>query len=93
MQRGTFVIRDGGLVDKKTGAAMAVPDGPIRLPFVMRDTPAYASPIDGRIIEGRVARREDLKRNGCIEVEPGMFPNAPQGFRDEKLARKFKAIK
>ena len=36
-----------------------------RAAFVMGDIPAYTSPIDGRLIDGRKARREDLKRNNC----------------------------
>ena len=41
--------------------------------LIWADLPAYESPIDGRIIEGRVQRREDLKRNGCREYDPGMI--------------------
>ena len=37
----------------------------LEAPFVWDDLPAYESPIDGRVVEGRKARREDLKRNGC----------------------------
>lgn len=33
-------------------------------PMVMADLPGYDSPIDGRWVEGRVQRREDLKRSG-----------------------------
>lgn len=45
--------------------------GPERVfPFVMSDTPAYKSPIGTGLIDGRAARREDLKRSGCREVDP-----------------------
>jgi len=37
----------------------------IEAPAVQADLPGYTSPIDGRWIEGRRARAEDLKRNGC----------------------------
>lgn len=37
--------------------------------FVWDDLPAYESPIDGRVVEGRRARREDLRRNGCRPYE------------------------
>lgn len=37
----------------------------IEAPAVQTDIPGYQSPIDGRWIEGRRARTEDLKRNGC----------------------------
>lgn len=37
----------------------------VEAPAVQADLPGYTSPIDGRWIEGRRARAEDLKRNGC----------------------------
>lgn len=37
----------------------------VEAPAVHADLPGYQSPIDGRWIEGRSARTEDLKRNGC----------------------------
>lgn len=56
-------------------------------PMLWLDLPAYDSPIDGRMIEGRVARREDLKRHGCIEFDPGMKQDADRNRRndDQKL--------
>ncbi len=36
-----------------------------RGPMIYGDLPSYQSPIDGRWIDGRVARREDLARNNC----------------------------
>jgi hypothetical protein len=35
-----------------------------RGPFIQADTPGYQSPIDGKWIEGRKARRNDLARSG-----------------------------
>jgi hypothetical protein len=65
----TYVLRDGVLVEKR----YAPPKSGVQ---IMRDTPEYVSPIcneDGRhpLIDGRAARREDLKRNGCREYDPG----------------------
>lgn len=37
----------------------------IEAPAVQADIGGYQSPIDGRWIEGRVARNEDLRRNNC----------------------------
>lgn len=37
---------------------------------IIRDLPAYKSPVDGRVIDGRTARREDMARSGCREVDP-----------------------
>lgn len=38
-------------------------------PVVWDDLPAYDSPIDGRIVEGRRQRRNDLARSGCRPYE------------------------
>lgn len=40
-------------------------------PMVRGDLPGYTSPIDGRWIEGRRARLEDLRRHSCRPYEPG----------------------
>lgn len=37
---------------------------------VMTDLPAYKSPLGTGVIEGRYARREDMKRGDCREVDP-----------------------
>ena len=42
-------------------------------PYIRGDLPAYTSPITGKIIEGRAARREDLARSGCREVDPSEY--------------------
>lgn len=43
----------------------------IRTPSTLRpDIPAYTSPVDGRWVNSRAQRREDLKRNGCVEWDP-----------------------
>ena len=44
-------------------------DGPTGM-MIMGDLPAYESPIDGKVVDGRAARREDLKRTGCREYDP-----------------------
>ena len=41
-------------------------------PIVAADLPGYASPVDGRWIEGKRARREDLARHNCVPYEPSM---------------------
>jgi hypothetical protein len=52
---------------------------------IMRDTPGYKSPLGTGWIEGRAARREDLKRGGCREVDPGEFKPA---YRNPHFAAK-----
>ncbi len=55
-------------------------------PMVMRDTSEYRSPIDGKIISSRSARREDLKRSGCVEYEP--TAKFERGYENPKFALK-----
>ncbi|OSM03966.1 hypothetical protein MAIT1_03788 [Magnetofaba australis IT-1] len=43
----------------------------------------YHSPVDGRWIDSRQARREDLKRHGCREYDPG----EKRAFLQEKQSR------
>lgn len=49
-------------------------EGEICRPIVMRDIPEYTSPIDGTLITSRSQRREDLKRNNCVEWDPAFSP-------------------
>jgi hypothetical protein len=81
-----FVWRDGQFVDRKTGAPMDKPyAGQVVAPRVMSDIPEYRSPIDGTLITSRSQRREDLKRNDCVEVDP---PKRPRGFKNERFAKR-----
>lgn len=84
----TYVFRDGQFVDKRTGERMPMPErGEICAPQLMPDVPAYASPIDGTMITSRSQRREDLKRNNCVEA--GDMPRLNGGFcKDKNFARK-----
>ena len=43
------------------------------MPYIRSDLPAYESPVTGKLIEGRAARREDLARSGCREVDPSEY--------------------
>lgn len=45
----------------------------LAFPYIRSDLPAYKSPATGKIIEGRAARREDLARSGCREVDPSEY--------------------
>lgn len=88
--RQRYWFRDGRMVDRD-GFSMLSPNelahdvSQVRSPMVMRDTPEYRSPIDGRWITSRSWRREDLARNGCIEVDP---PKRPRGLKNERFAAK-----
>jgi hypothetical protein len=69
-----FIWRDGHWHNKATGEPLKVPTGRLALPMVTPTMPEYQSPIDGRPITTRHARREDMKRNDCVEYEPSMSP-------------------
>lgn len=72
-----YVWRDGGFRERKTGEPLLTEDekrGPLSVPMVTPVMPEYASPIDGRAIRTRHERREDLKRNNCVEYEPSLSP-------------------
>lgn len=55
------------------------------LHFIQADLPGYESPIDGRWIEGRKARRNDLARSNCRPWEGRE--------QEEKVAAKARAEK
>lgn len=83
--RGTYVWRNGQFVEKRSGDVLRTRSDRICMPYVMRDIAEYASPIDGRPITSRSHRREDLLRNGCIEVEPR---KKPRGLKNSRFAKK-----
>lgn len=66
-----YVYRDGAWRDPETGAPMELPqDDSIALPYIASDIKPYRSVASGRMIDGRAAQREDLKRTGCRLVDP-----------------------
>lgn len=66
-----YVLTDAGLVSRETGEPLVIPPGPVAMPYITSDLPAYRSPVTGKMVDGRYDRREDLKRSGCREVDPG----------------------
>jgi hypothetical protein len=58
--------------DAKLKELVEVPIGrvpTVAAPYVHPDLPGYESPVTGLWVEGRRARREDLKRNHCRPYE------------------------
>jgi hypothetical protein len=90
MARESYVYRDGKLVEKRSGTVLKAPAGaPLACPRIIRDIPDYRSPIDGRVIGSRSEKREDLRRNGCVEWEPSLSPTKGKPvFKNERFARK-----
>lgn len=74
--RETYVLRDGQLVPKRLAPPLLVIEpSSFPCPHIMSDLPAYESTLaDPRgpkvMIEGRAARREEMKRHGVREVDP-----------------------
>lgn len=84
-----YVWRDGRFRDPKTGEPMQVPENAsICAPSVISDIQPYHSPIDGRLITSNSARREDLKKHGCIDArELGSRPTEGK-FLNKRFAEK-----
>jgi len=88
----TFVYdrERGVMVDKATGEPMNTkpPEGGFPCPRIIQDIPAYQSPIDGRYISGRKAKRDDLARHNCVDAAE--LKTATGGkFRNKKFAEKW----
>jgi hypothetical protein len=82
-----YVFRNGKFVDPSTNEPMPLPDhNEVVMPMVRSDIEPYKSPIDGRLIGSRSARREDLARNNCVPYEP--MGNMPKGVNNPKYAAK-----
>lgn len=85
-----YVFRGGQFVAPATGEPMLTAEersGPVALPYVISDIPSYTSPIDGRVIGSRSERREDMKRNNCIDARD--FPSPTGGkIRNKEFAAK-----
>lgn len=78
-------VRDADGLPMLSHNELAHEPSQIRTPQVMRDIPEYRSPIDGKMITSRSYRREDLKANDCVEVDP---PKRPRGYKNERFAKK-----
>ena len=70
-QTSELVPKDEYYANKWRASAEKFSDLP--MPYVRGDLPTYISPVTGKPIEGRAARREDLARSGCREVDPSEY--------------------
>lgn len=55
-------------------------------PAIHTDYAAYSCPITGKMIEGRRAHQENLKRHGCRVLEPGETQEASRRKASEEAA-------
>jgi hypothetical protein len=85
----TYIRRpDGTFVNKETGEEMVTHWREPCAPLIASDLPGYLSPLGTGWIEGRSARREDLKRGNCREVAPGEWkPSEAYREREARKAR------
>lgn len=83
----------GIMVEKGTGLPMLNQEERARPPQAPRtfgDLPGYRSPIDGKWIEGRRARRYDLESNNCVpadDLKP-FGKSEPRKFKNKKFVEK-----
>jgi hypothetical protein len=81
-----YVWQGDQWVNARTGEPMEKPfAGQVVAPRVMPDIPEYASPITGEVIGSRSARREDLIKHDCYEIDP---PKQKRGLRNPHFAAK-----
>lgn len=78
MTRRRWIYPSNGVPFEVTNDYTPQPRGPL----VFGDLPSYQSPIDGRWIDGRVARKEDMLRNNCRPWE-GMTQEKKEAARRE----------
>ncbi len=88
-----YVWKDGRFRDRTTGEPMEMPerDG-VCLPQIISDIEPYLSPIDGRYISGRAAKRDDLARHDCIDWRDAPRPKgktADGKFKNKRFAKKY----
>lgn len=81
-----YVWRDGAWRDSN-GNVMETPDR-IAVPHIMSDITPYRSVVSNKLIDGRAAQREDLKRSGCRVMDPSEFK--PTTARTKKWADRLK---
>lgn len=74
------------MVDKATGERMVPEGAPLATPRVYGDLPGYQSPIDGRWVEGRRARRYDMEKNNCVDANDF---STPKKLKNARFAKKW----
>lgn len=82
-----YVFRNGQFVNPSTNEPMPLPErDEVVMPVIQSDIEPYKSPVDGRLIGSRSARRDDLARNNCVPYEP--MGNMPKGLKNVRFAKK-----
>jgi hypothetical protein len=86
----TFIWQDGRIVNKATGEPMnsGHNGGPPPCPRIIKDIAPYLSPVDGRYVSGRRAKRDDLARHNCVDAAELPSPTGGR-LKSDKLIRKY----
>lgn len=91
MPKFVWSAEKGCLVDKDSGLPMLNQEErarPLQTPMTYGDLPGYRSPIDGRWVEGRRARKYDMEKNGCVDAND--LPRKTDGkLKNAKFAKKW----
>ena len=66
--------------------SMAERSEPLQTPMTFGDLPGYASPIDGKWVEGRRARQYDLQSNNCVDANE--LSSGPRKLKNKRFAKK-----
>jgi len=53
--------------------------------YLQSDIKPYVSPFSRKVVDGRTARRDDLERAGCREVDPSEYKPV---YKNERFCRK-----
>lgn len=81
-----FWKKEKNCFQDRDGNPMPMPERTtVCAPRIHSDIEEYRSPIDGRPIGSRSSKREDLKRNDCVESDP---PKEKKGYRNPSFALK-----
>lgn len=87
MAKYVYDRASGRMVNKETGEPMLTGNEPLACPATFSDLPGYRSPIDGKWVEGRRARRYDLESNNCVDAND--LPSLTQGKERPLKNRRF----
>lgn len=73
------------MVNKVTREPMVAEGAPLATPATFGDLPGYASPIDGKWVEGRRARAYDLQSNNGVDAND---ISKPKKLKNARFAKK-----
>jgi hypothetical protein len=82
----TYVWNGERMVNKATGEPMVEGPWVPTVPQVQGDYEGYCSPIDGKWIEGKRARRYDLERSNSVDAREFAKPRT---FKNERFIKKY----